>query len=411
MKKIRMAVIGYGQRGSSVTKNSLYHIDQIEVVAVCDLYEDRIARGIRHGEEKHGKKIFGTKDYREILARDDVDAVYVACSWEYHIEVAIEAMKAGKIVALEVGGAYSIEELHSLVRTYEETGTPIMFMENCCFDKFELLTTAAVRRGKIGQIVHCHGSYAHDLREEISSGNIIRHYRLRNYTSRNSENYPTHELGPIAKLLNINRGNRMLSLVSVASKACGLEAYIKDHPDLVEKDPSLEGRRFKQGDIVHTIITCAGGETILLKLDTTLTRPYYSREFGIRGTKGFCLKDTNTIYLDGEPEYWDTLKGVQESIDSAKKYEKEFLPKLWSEMDPADLESGHGGIDTLQFRVFADCCLNNKEMPIDVYDAAAWMAVTALSEQSIMMGGAPQAIPDFTNGRWIDREPRDVVEL
>ena len=203
----------------------------------------------------------------------------------------------------------------------------------------------------------------------------------------------------------------MLSLVSVASKACGLEAYIKDHPDLVEKDPSLEGRRFKQGDIVHTIITCAGGETILLKLDTTLTRPYYSREFGIRGTKGFCLKDTNTIYLDGEPEYWDTLKGVQESIDSAKKYEKEFLPKLWSEMDPADLESGHGGIDTLQFRVFADCCLNNKEMPIDVYDAAAWMAVTALSEQSIMMGGAPQAIPDFTNGRWIDREPRDVVEL
>ena len=411
MKKIRMAVIGYGQRGSSVTKNSLYHIDDIEVTAVCDLYEDRIARGIRHGEEKHGKKIFGTKDYREILARDDVDAVYVACSWEYHIEVAIEAMKAGKIVALEVGGAYSIEELHSLVRTYEETKTPIMFMENCCFDKFELLATAAVRHGKIGQIVHCHGSYAHDLRDEISSGNIIRHYRLRNYTNRNSENYPTHELGPIAKLLNINRGNRMLSLVSVASKACGLEAYIKDHPEFVEKDPTLEGRRFKQGDIVHTIITCAGGETILLKLDTTLTRPYYSREFGIRGTKGFCLKDTNPRYLDGEPEYWDTLKGVQESLDSAKKYEEELLPKLWSEMDPADLESGHGGIDTLQFRVFVDCCQNNKEMPIDVYDAAAWMAVTALSEQSIMMGGAPQAIPDFTNGRWIDREPRDVVEL
>ena len=320
-------------------------------------------------------------------------------------------MKKGKIVALEVGGAYSIDELHRLVRTYEDTKTPIMFMENCCFDKFELLTTAAVRSGKLGKIVHCHGSYAHDLRNEISSGNVIRHYRLRNYTARNSENYPTHELGPIAKLLNINRGNRMISLVSVASASAGLEEYIKTREDLTEQDPTLIGRKFKQGDIVNTIITCVGGETILLRLDTTLPRPYYSREFGIRGTKGFALKDTNTIYLDGEKEYWNTAEGVRETIDTANKYDEEFLPRLWKDMDPADLESGHGGIDTLEFRVFADCVLNNKEMPIDVYDAAAWMAVTALSEQSIATGGMPQLIPDFTDGKWITREPRDVVEL
>ena len=300
MEKIRMAVVGYGQRGSYVTVHSLHHINEIEVTAVCDLYQDRIDQGVKESEEKYGNKVLGTLDYHDVLESDNVDAVYVACSWEYHIEVAIEAMKKGKVVALEVGGAYSIDELHRLVRTYEETKTPIMFMENCCFDKFELLATAVVRAGKLGKIVHCHGTYAHDLRNEISSGNIIRHYRLRNYTNRNSENYPTHELGPIAKLLNINRGNRMLSLVSVASTSAGLEQYVKDHPDLVEKDPTLEGRRFKQGDIVNTIITCVGGETILLRLDTTFPRPYYSREFGIRGTKGFALKDTNTIYLDGE---------------------------------------------------------------------------------------------------------------
>ena len=411
MKKIRMAVVGYGQRGSSVTKASLHYINEIEVTAICDLYQDRIDAGVKDCEEKYGTKVFGTNDYHDVLKLDTVDAVYVACSWEYHVEVAIEAMKAGKIVALEVGGAYSLDELHQLVHTYEETKTPIMFMENCCFDKFELLTTAVARRGKLGKIVHCHGSYAHDLRGEISGGNINRHYRLRNYTNRNSENYPTHELGPIAKLLNINRGNRMISLVSVASMSAGLDQYVKDHPELVEKDPTLNGRVYKQGDIVNTIITCAGGETILLRLDTTLPRPYYSREFGIRGTKGFCLKDTNTIYLDGEKEYWETVDGVKDYINSADKYDEECLPSLWKDMDPSVLESGHGGIDTLEFQVFVDCVLNNKEMPIDVYDAAAWMAVTALSEQSIAAGGAPQFIPDFTNGRWINREPRDVVEI
>ena len=411
MEKIRMAVVGYGNRGSYVTIHSLHFINEIEVTAVCDLYQDRVDKGVKENEEKYGNKVLGTLDYHDVLNSDNVDAVYVACSWEYHIEVAIEAMKKGKIVALEVGGAYSIDELHRLVRTDEDTKTPIMFMENCCFDKFELLATAAVRAGKLGKVVHCHGSYAHDLRNEISSGNINRHYRLRNYTYRNSENYPTHELGPIAKLLNINRGNRMLSLVSMASSAAGLEQYVKDHPELVEKDATLDGRRFKQGDIVNTIITCVGGETILLRLDTTLPRPYYSREFGIRGTKGFALKDTNTIYLDGEKEYWDTVEGVRESLNTAEKYEADFLPTLWTEMDPQDLESGHGGIDTLEFRVFADCVLNNKEMPIDVYDAAAWMAVTALSEQSIAAGGAPQMVPDFTDGKWITREPRDVVKM
>ncbi len=411
MNKIRMAVVGYGQRGSSVTKASLHHITDIEVTAVCDLYQDRVDEGVKDSEEKYGNKVLGTLDYHDVLKSDNVDAIYVACSWEYHIEVAIEAMKAGKAVALEVGGAYSINELNRLVEAYEKTKTPLMFMENCCFDKFELLTTAIARSGKLGKIVHCHGTYAHDLRYEISAGNVNRHYRLRNYENRNSENYPTHELGPIAKLLGINRGNRMLSLVSVASKAAGLEQYIEDHPDLKEKDPTLEDKSFKQGDIVNTIITCAGGETILLKLDTTLPRPYYSREFGIRGTKGFTLKDTNTVYLDGEKEFWETTDGVKEYINSADKYDDEFLPDLWRYMDPADLESGHGGIDTLEFRVFVDCLKNNKPMPIDVYDAASWMAVTALSEQSIMMGGAPQAIPDFTDGRWINRPLEDVVKL
>ena len=412
MEKVRFGVVGYGQRGSSMTKSILLKIDEIDVVAVCDKYQDRTDDAVADVKEKRGNTPFATLDYHELLARDDVDAVYVANSWESHIEVAIAAMKAGKAVAMEVGGAYSIEELVDLVKTYEETRMPFMFMENCCFNKSELLATAVARAGKLGKIVHCDGCYAHDLREEVSKGNIIRHYRLRNYINRNSENYPTHELGPIAKLLNINRGNRMLSLVSVASGAWGLEEYVNNHPEITDEDPTVKGQRFKQGDIVDTVITCAGGETIHIRLDTTLPR-FYSRNFTVRGTKGMYHQDTNTFFMDGMEEKHgiNTLEYVKEFLDHGTQYEAEYLPKEWQGMTPELIKEGHGGMDIVEFRRFVECLMNGEEMPIDVYDAASWMAVTALSERSILAGGAPQAIPDFTNGRWIDRAPLDVVKL
>ncbi|MBQ9084560.1 MAG: Gfo/Idh/MocA family oxidoreductase [Clostridia bacterium] len=411
MKKIRIGVIGLGQRGYNVTEVVLLKNENIEVTAVCDVYQDRVEAAQKLVKDKTGNVPFGSVDYIDILKCAEVDAVYVACSWEDHVKVSIDAMKHGKIVAMEVGGAYSLEELDQLVKTYEETKTPIMMMENCCFNREELLATSLARAGKYGRVVHCSGAYAHDLRDEISMGNIIRHYRLRNYTNRNCENYPTHELGPIAKLLNINRGNRMVSLVSVASCACGLEQYIKDHPELVEKDPTLEGRRFNQGDIVHTIITCANGETILLKLDTTLPR-YYSREFTVRGTKGSYHMDTNAVFIDGDShgglDAADTVRGV---LDNAKEYEQDYLHPVWLGLTKTDMENGHGGMDPIMWRYFVDAVQNGKEMPIDVYDAAAWMAITALSERSIALGGAPQIIPDYTNGKWQYREQKDVVDF
>lgn len=411
MDKVRVGVIGVGARGDNVTEVVLLKNKDIIVTAVCDLYEDRVERTKKKVFDATGVEPFGTVDYFEVLKRDDVDAVYVSCSWEDHVKVSIDAMKYGKAVAMEVGGAYSIDELNELVKTYEATKCPIMMMENCCYNKDELLATALARDGKFGKIVHCAGAYAHDLRNEISSGNIIRHYRLRNYTNRNCENYPTHELGPIAKILNINRGNRMVSLVSVASKSAGLEQYIKEHPELVEKDPTLEGRRFNQGDIVHTIITCAGGETILLKLDTTLPR-YYSREFTVRGTKGSYNMDGNFVYTDGMSHgSLEAGDNMAEVLNNAREYEDEYLHPMWKGMTKTDMENGHGGMDPLLWMSFVDALKNGKEMPIDVYDAASWMAVTVLSEQSIAQGGAPQMFPDFTNGKWQYREPRDVVDF
>lgn len=411
MKKINFGIIGLGHRGYTMLEANLIHFDEFEFTALCDVYEDRIEKAEKLILEKRPEngEILKSTDYKKILKSKKLDVVYVSSAWESHIEIAIAALRAKIAVVCEVGGAYSLEECFALVRAYEETGTPFMFAENCCYNKSELLATSMARAGKFGKIVHCAGAYAHDLREEISYGNINRHYRLRNYTLRNCDNYPTHELGPIAKLLNINRGNKMVSLVSMASGAHGLEAYINKNK-LWEKDPTLKDRKFKQGDIVTTIIKCAGGETITLTLDTTLPRSY-DREFTIRGTEGYYSMTTNSVYFDGMPELWDPVQHVRDTIDNAKEYEADFLPDVWKNMTKEDIERGHGGMDGILFKKFIKNYTEGKPMDIDVYDAAAWMCISCLTEKSIAEGGAVQEIPDFTNGKWIIREPKDVFEF
>ena len=302
---------------------------------------------------------------------------------------------------MEVGGASSIEECWRLVRTQEETHSKFMFLENCCYGKNEMLVRNIVNDGLFGDIIHCHGAYSHDLREEIACGKENRHYRLQQYLTRNCENYPTHELGPIAKILGINRGNRMVSMVSVASKSAGLERYINDRKDsFVNKE--LIGKKFKQGDTVNTLITCAGGETISLRLDTTLPKSY-SREFTVRGTKGMYEENTNSIFWDGESEEYDSIVHYKQAIDNAVKFEEKYLPDMWKNITKEQIESGHGGMDYFEFVAFFDALRNDKPMPIDVYDAAAWMSVTALSEYSIAHGNVPVQFPDFTNGLWRTR--------
>ena len=403
MKKINMAIIGLGQRGSMLA-DTIMAFDDVDIVAICDEYEDRIQKTAENIKTKRGYEPTAYINYQDVLKDERVDAVLVASSWDEHIRMAIECMRAGKITAMEVGGAYDVEECWELVRTYEETKTPIMMMENCCFDEFETMALALARAGKFGEIVHCHGAYSHDLRDEILGGNVNRHYRLQNYVKRNCENYPTHELGPIAKILDINRGNKMVSLVSVSSKASGLAAFAKTDKN---PDPSLKDMKFAQGDIVNTIITCANGETISLKLDTNLPRGFYSREFTVRGVSGMCMQEHNMVFVEGEQELHLPLDDYR---GTAKKY-ADYVPNMWRNITPIQRELGHGGMDYLMFKGFFHAIKNNEEMPVDVYDAAAWMCITALSEQSIAHGGAPQAIPDFTRGKWINRSRLDVKDL
>lgn len=406
-KYVKLGIIGLGKRGASMVKEIFTNLDDVKIVAFSDVYEDKMLFAYEDAKEKIGEKPLFFTDYRDMLKKDIVDAVYISSAWESHSQIAIDAMEAGIITAMEVGGSYSVHECWELVKTYEKNKTPFMFMENCCYGKEELLGTALVRHGILGEVSHCSGAYAHDLREEVTHGKELRHYRLRNYIARNCENYPTHELGPIAKLLNINRGNRMVSLVSVSSKGVGLKAYIDANKENLE--PELQTTTFNQGDIVDTIIKCENGETIHIKLDTTLPR-YYDRDFTVHGTKGLFKQTGRILYLDGQKESFDSTSNLELFGKKADEYNY-LLPKAWREVTEEQIKQGHGGMDYLLCRSFIDCVKSGEEMPIDVYDGASWMVITALSSKSIALGSMPVDIPDFTEGKYLLREPKDVLDL
>ena len=405
MNKLRLGIVGLGQRGSSLLRTFLA-FSCVDIVALCDVYSDRVDSANEMVLEKRGVSSKKYSDFNQFLKDTNLDAVIVASSWEEHINQTIQCIKEGIPVGMEVGGAYKVKDCFRLVKAYEKYKTPMMLLENCCYDKFETLLSNLNNEGKFGEIIHCHGAYSHDLREEITNGNIKRHYRLRNYIRRNCENYPTHELGPIAKLLNINQGNRFVSVVSVSSKSRGLETYIQDGKC---EDNSLKGVKFKQGDIISTIITCENGETITLTLDTTLPG-YYSRQLQIKGTRGFANQESNMILFDEErEEIWQPVETIKKYIDTANNY-KDYLPKYWRDITPEQINLGHGGMDFYMAATFIDCLLNKKEMPIDVYDTASWYVITALSEKSIKHHGKVYKIPDFTKGRYKTRKKTEAFE-
>lgn len=404
-KTVRVAMIGMGERGKQLM-DPLLKMKDVQVVAVCDAYEDRTAAAAETVKKECGSAPFMSQDYKEVLSHGDVDVAVISTSWQYHIAIAIEAMKQGVFAAMEVGGTYDLQECYDLVQAYEQTKTPFFFLENCCYGHRELMCLNMARAGAFGEIVHCDGAYKHDLRKEVSYGKENRHYRLPHYIHHNCENYPTHDLGPIAKILGINRGNRMLRLVSVASKARGLAQYIRDHkPD----DAELLNTEFRQGDIVTTVITCENGETITLTLDTTLPR-IYSRNFTVHGTKGMYQEDGDYVFLekDLKVDIAEIDTDPQRIWKNADEYAKVYDNDLWKHKSAGMIASGHGGMDYLVLRAMLSAARGESYPAIDVYDAASWMCITALSEQSIASGNMPVEIPDFTNGKYKNRTEKST---
>ncbi|MEK6152289.1 Gfo/Idh/MocA family oxidoreductase [Flavobacteriaceae bacterium 3-367] len=413
--KLKMGLIGVGLRGTNHLKNLLLRKD-VNITALCDIDESRIeiAKDLIARSGAKPAKIYGKNDYdyRNLLGAKEVDAVLIATPWLWHTRMAVDAMRAGKYVGLEVSAANTLEECWDLVNVHEETGTHLMILENVNYRRDVLAILNMVRQNVFGELVHFRCGYQHDLREvKFNNGkqpygggvefgeNAISEARWRTQHSitRNADVYPTHGVGPIAVMADINRGNRFVSMTANASKAIGLHNHIvkqggKDHPNAKIK--------FKQGDVITSTLETARGETIIVTHDCNLPRPY-SLGFRVQGANGLWEVDGNRIYIEGksEPHEWDMADGWLQKYDHP----------LWKKYGEYAEGAGHGGMDFFVINAFVESAKLNIAPPLDVYDAAAWSAITPLSEASIENNGTVQNFPDFTRGLWIKRKPYNWI--
>ncbi|MFT4534623.1 MAG: hypothetical protein ACI9P5_001984 [Saprospiraceae bacterium] len=417
-QKIKLAFIGVGLRGTNHINNALLRND-VEITAICDIDPNRINIALKvivdSGSAK--PKVFGSSDYdyRNLLDLKDIDAVIISTPWLWHTKMAVDSMLAGKYTGIEVSAANTLEECWDLVNTHEETGSHLMILENVNYRRDVLAVLNMVKQNVFGELLHFTCGYQHDLRHvKLNDGKTAygkgvefgdkgiseSAWRTQHSLLRNADVYPTHGLGPMAVMADVNRGNRFLSLTSHATKAIGLNKYIvenggKDHPNAKLK--------WKQGDIITSTIETANGETIIVTHNVNTPHPY-SLGFKVQGVQGLTDFDYHTqrIHIEGTTEGhgWEDMDAWFDKYDHP----------LWKKYGDIATEAGHGGIDFFVLNSFVESVKENIAPPMDAYDAAAWSAVTPLSELSIDNNGAPQDFPDFTRGMWVKRKPYNWIK-
>lgn len=404
LEKVRIGFIGLGNRGPGAVMRTS-KIEGVEIKALCDLRPEK-ANGAKKklldATKAFNPDVYtgGENEWKKVCERNDIDLIYIATPWHLHTPMAVYAMQHGKHVATEVPSAVTVEECWQLVETSENTRMHCMILENCCYDFFELLTLNMARQGLFGEIVHGEGAYIHDLLEgNFSKEKYYDMWRLKQ-NFRNGNLYPTHGLGPLAQVMNINRGDKMDYLVSMSGNDFMMGAMAKE---LAAKDDFYKpyANKSYRGNMNTTTIRTNKGRTILLQHDVTSPN-VYSRIYKISGTKGSSLKYPLPGKLAIGQEDWV-------KADEYKKLEEKYTPPIVTKLgEMAKQVGGHGGMDFLMDWRMIDCLRNGIPLDIDVYDAAAWSSIGPLSEKSIATRSNSIDIPDFTSGAWKTNEPVDV---
>jgi len=392
-EQVRLGIIGVGGRGTGLLKD-LLAVQNVQVKAICDLVPEKVARAQKavttSGQPEPIGFSQGEHDF-ENLTQLDLDIVYIATPWNWHVPMAVSAMKNGKHAAVEVPACTTLQECWDLVDTSEATRKHCMILENCCFGEIEMMILRMAQDGVFGEITHGEAAYLHDLRGILTADEGEGLWRRFPHMKRDGNPYPTHGLGPVAHYMDINRGDRFDYMVSVSSREASLSAYVK--ANFADGDPK-RSEKYICGDMNSSIIKTVKGRTILLQHDVVNPRPY-SRLNSISGTKGIFADYPPRLFIDGpKKEDWDNLDAFREK----------YGHPLWAKTrELAQKIGGHGGMDYVMNYRLMDCFKRGLVPDIDVYDAAAWSAPTPLSETSVAQNGTSQKFPDFTRGKWDTR--------
>ncbi|MBX3109824.1 MAG: Gfo/Idh/MocA family oxidoreductase [Fimbriimonadaceae bacterium] len=414
MEKVRVAVIGVGARGSGHVVQ-LAAIEGVEVKAICDLYKDwadnAAANVVKAGQPAPTLYVGDPYAYKEMMKRDDIDAVFIATPWQWHTPMALCAMQNGKHAFTEVPAALTLDECWALVDTAEETQLHCMMMENVNYGREELMVLNMVRMGALGELLHGEAAYIHDLRgqmheEQRGTGS----WRTLEYMSRNGNLYPTHGLGPVSQYMDICRGDRFDFLSSVSCNSRMREIYAREN---FPEGHKWRRGKFVCGDLNTSIIRTVKGRTVMVQWDEQLPRPY-TRHNLIQGTKGCWGGFPDRLTIEGK---YKTAEGKvvgtedwMENGDLDKVYAEFDHPLYKKQGELAKKMGGHGGMDFLMLWRIIYCLRNGEPLDQNVYESVSWSAVTPLSEYSVANRGASVDFPDFTRGSWKTDKPLGIVD-
>ncbi len=397
---VRVGFVGCGLQGTEHIKN-LLDIEGVELRGVCDIVPEKTerARQLAKDAGKREPKAFtrGPRDFERLCAEEDLDLVYTATPWEWHVPVMLAAMKNGKHAATEVPAAQTVEDCWNLVETSERLQRHCLLMENCCYDRPEMMVLHMLRKGRFGEAMHAEVGYQHDLREIKFESRDEGLWRRAHATRLNANLYPTHGLGPAAQAMGINRGDQFDYLVAMASHSRGLQDFQREH--LPEDDPRRQ-ERYVLGDVHTAMIRTKLGKTIYLVHDTNLPRPY-ARYNVFQGSKGIYSGFPPRFYFDGQtPAH--RYKPLEE-------FATEWDHPLWKADRVINAKNGHGGMDFLEDLRLMECLQQGLPTDYDVYDAAAWSSMVELTATSTRSRSKAVDVPDFTRGRWKTRPPLGII--
>ena len=410
MSRIRLGFVGVGGRGYAAVER-VSKIPGCDIVALCDINSERLAKAVKclkdNGKPKPKEYGKTAEDWKRLCDSSDVDVLYSCLPRELHGEFNVYALNAGKHVLQEVPGVYTLDEAWATVEAAEKNRRHCYMLENCCYGEYELLALNLVRKGKLGEIMQAEASYIHDQRRmQYNPGDGV-YWRIERHIKQHGNYYPTHGMVPMTKCMDINRGDRFETLVSMETASRSFEEYAEGAFPPGDKRRDW---RMTRGDINNILIRTAKGKCVFVEHNVSTPRPY-SRGDMLQGTKGI-FRAYPELMVTFEEKLDDNTAHHYFKPDRLEEVRKTYMHPLWKTAgEIAKKVGGHGGMDFVMDLRWAFCLQNGLPMDTNVYDLATWSAVVELSERSVNLGSQPVEVPDFTRGAWKTAKPFEIVDV
>ena len=182
--------------------------------------------------------------------------MYIASPLGFHAQHAIQALRAGKHVLLEVPAAETVEECWDLVEAVRTTGLTFMMAENYIYSRRFRLVGSAVAAGAFGELVSAGGSYIEDCRRGMLDGSGQVTWAGKRLGLVNAASYPTHPLGPVHTwLAAAGMSTDYVRLVAASTAVRSIPRYAGRRYGA--EHPTAADGFWRHGDTVTCLLTTA----------------------------------------------------------------------------------------------------------------------------------------------------------